>query len=266
MVCCVLTSSAGLLPQWLYCIDVALQRVSLVADGCMLCRAVLPQSAHAAASLTLGLEQADEAIVPENVAALLPSPAVLALQSAHVPLARHSAAQHRVAFTAQPNWQLADIMSATLQCSAHAPHTGLQHSAPAHQPSCVQTSQQRLDVVQANARATAKAVIRKETAKALRDVLDYEANAATSGTEAASDEEYLYNAAKAKENRMRKVISSLATLASASGVSSERQLFLEVASDEVNRTLDKMNKRGGAPCTPPAACALRCPRQLLFAV
>ena len=45
---------------------------------------------------------------------------------------------------------------------------------------------------------------------------------------------------------MKKIISSLVTLASASGVSQERQLFMEVARDEVNTMIDKMEKRGGA--------------------
>jgi hypothetical protein len=57
----------------------------------------------------------------------------------------------------------------------------------------------------------------------------------------------VFRAAREKEERMRKIISSLVTLASASGVSQERALFMEVAKDEVDRMIDKMNRRGGAP-------------------
>jgi hypothetical protein len=38
--------------------------------------------------------------------------------------------------------------------------------------SCVQTSQKRLDLVQSKARATAKAMVRSATARALRDELN----------------------------------------------------------------------------------------------
>ena len=104
----------------------------------------------------------------------------------------------------------------------------------------MQTSQKRLDTVQAKARATAKAMVRSATARALRDVLD------TGSVASESDEEQVFKAAKSKEARMKKVLSSLVTLASASGVSQERALFMEVANDEVQKTIDKMNKRGGA--------------------
>lgn len=106
----------------------------------------------------------------------------------------------------------------------------------------VQDSQKRLDMVQAKARATAKAVVRSETARALRDALDDSYDV----SEGASTEEELFQAAKGREERMRKILSSLATLASASGVSQERALFMEVAKSEVQNIISKMNTRGGA--------------------
>jgi hypothetical protein len=57
----------------------------------------------------------------------------------------------------------------------------------------------------------------------------------------------VFQAARNKEEKMRKIISSLVTLASASGVSQERALFMEVATNEVERMIDKMNTRGGMP-------------------
>ena len=83
-------------------------------------------------------------------------------------------------------------------------------------------------------------MVRSATARALRDVLN------TDSVESESDEEHLFKAAAAKEARMKKIMNSLVTLASASGVSQERALFMEVANDEVQKTIDKMNKRGGA--------------------
>ena len=118
---------------------------------------------------------------------------------------------------------------------------------------CLQDSQTRLDMVQAKARATAKAVVRSETARALRDALDDSYDA----LEGASTEEELFQAAKGREERMRKILSSLVTLASASGVSQERALFMEVAKSEVHNIINKMNSRGGARRCPRCAAARR---------
>lgn len=106
----------------------------------------------------------------------------------------------------------------------------------------MQASQKRLDMVQAKARATAKAMVRSATARALRDVLD------AGRVEGESAEEQVFKAAQQKEKRMHAIISSLVTLASASGVSQERALFMEVAKNEIDTIIDKMNHRGGAHC------------------
>jgi hypothetical protein len=45
----------------------------------------------------------------------------------------------------------------------------------------VQASQKRLDMVQAKARATAKAMVRKATASAIRDVLDSDSISTVTG-------------------------------------------------------------------------------------
>jgi ribosomal protein L17 len=95
--------------------------------------------------------------------------------------------------------------------------------------------------VEAQARATAKAVVRSATARALRDALK------PGPSEGESAEEQIFKSAQSKEERMRNIISSLVTLASASGVSQERALFMEVAKNEVQTIIDKMNTRGGAP-------------------
>lgn len=105
----------------------------------------------------------------------------------------------------------------------------------------MQSSEKRLDTVEAQARATAKAVVRSATARALRDALK------PGVSEGESAEEQIFKSAKSKEERMRQIISSLVTLASASGISQERALFMEVAKNEVQTIIDKMNTRGGTP-------------------
>lgn len=108
----------------------------------------------------------------------------------------------------------------------------------------MQESQSRLEsVVEANARATAKAVVRKAAARAERRALSLEAQEA--GDESRESQQ-LREAHAQEEERMSTLISSLVALASASGVSQERALFMEVATGAVQSELTKLSQPGGA--------------------
>ncbi|GAB4818097.1 hypothetical protein N2152v2_005143 [Parachlorella kessleri] len=83
------------------------------------------------------------------------------------------------------------------------------------------------------AAAAAAAVVREAAAGAVADMLDGE-----------SAEERSAKVAAAKEARMRKVISALAALASTSGVSNEREAFMELVEKEIDRLEGQLEKRG----------------------
>eukprot|EP00892_Ulva_mutabilis_P004804 jgi/Ulvmu1/2696/UM014_0152.1 len=107
----------------------------------------------------------------------------------------------------------------------------------------VEDTQSKLEsAVEANARATAKAVVRKAAARAERHALALEAEEAG---DAAHERQRLRDA-HAKEERMGTLISSLVALASASGVSQERALFMEVANNAVQSELSKLSPPGGS--------------------
>jgi LETM1 and EF-hand domain-containing protein 1 len=83
------------------------------------------------------------------------------------------------------------------------------------------------------AAAAAAAVVREAAASAMMDVMEGE-----------SEEEKMSRLASAKEEKMRKVISALAVLASGSGVSSERDAFMGLVKDEIERLNGEMSTRG----------------------
>lgn len=117
---------------------------------------------------------------------------------------------------------------------------------------CVQESQSRLEsVIEANARATAKAVVRKAAARAERRALS---EAQESGDES-REQQQQREAHAQEEERMGTLISSLVALASASGVSQERALFMEVANGAVQSELTKLSQPGGAGAACVTACA-----------
>ncbi|KAK9807532.1 hypothetical protein WJX72_001831 [[Myrmecia] bisecta] len=83
------------------------------------------------------------------------------------------------------------------------------------------------------AAAAASAIVREATASAVMDVLEGE-----------SEEEKSSKLAAAKEDKMRKVISALAVLASSSGVSKEREAFMELVRHEIDRLNQQFTARG----------------------
>ncbi|CAL8464272.1 g3807 [Coccomyxa elongata] len=101
----------------------------------------------------------------------------------------------------------------------------LQADIPIIQPG--QNAQEELSA------AAAAAVVREAAASAVMDVLEGE-----------SAEEKACKLAAAKEERMRKVISALAMLASSSGVSSERSAFMDLVRNEIDRLNGEISARG----------------------
>ncbi|KAL4423518.1 hypothetical protein ABPG77_003651 [Micractinium sp. CCAP 211/92] len=83
------------------------------------------------------------------------------------------------------------------------------------------------------AAAAAAAVVREAAAAAVAEHLEGE-----------SAEERELKAAEAKKQRMRKVITALAHLASASGVSREREEFMELVEKEIDRLEGQLETRG----------------------
>ncbi|KAL3144484.1 hypothetical protein ABBQ32_004224 [Trebouxia sp. C0010 RCD-2024] len=84
------------------------------------------------------------------------------------------------------------------------------------------------------AAAAAAAVVREAAANAVTDVLDA----------GESEEERTTKLAMAKEDKMRKVISALAVLASGSGVSTERETFMDLVKTEITRLNGEVANRG----------------------
>ncbi|PRW58330.1 LETM1 and EF-hand domain-containing mitochondrial [Chlorella sorokiniana] len=83
------------------------------------------------------------------------------------------------------------------------------------------------------AAAAAAAVVREAAAAVVAEHL-----------EGQSEEEKSLKAAEAKKHRMRKVITALAHLASASGVSREREEFMELVEKEIERLEGQLETRG----------------------
>ncbi|KDD71980.1 hypothetical protein H632_c4060p0 [Helicosporidium sp. ATCC 50920] len=63
--------------------------------------------------------------------------------------------------------------------------------------------------------------------------------------EGASAEERAAAAAEARQNKLRKVISALAALASSSGVAAERGAFMDLVEKEIERLEERLERRGG---------------------
>lgn len=105
----------------------------------------------------------------------------------------------------------------------------------------VQTAQ-----VSAQARVAAQAVMREATARTVRKEISTRDDGTYNLMEGESKEEQMYRAATLEKQRMKKILSALVSLSSASGVSAERALFMEVARDEVKGMLDRMGSKGCA--------------------
>lgn len=101
------------------------------------------------------------------------------------------------------------------------------------QPSA-QTLQPGQSAPEMAAAAAAAAVVREAAASAVMDVLDA----------GESEEEKTTKLALAKEDKMRKVISALAVLASGSGVSTERETFMDLVKTEITRLNGEVSNRG----------------------